>query len=260
MRVQALDNFTSKLSLIGSLSLRQQLSQLVTQIEASSSIDGLLSGWQFNEGVYSFQIDNYTLYCSIINGDLYFVDLIQPSVVFSGTNRKNPRINSSINPRINSRINPNINSRINPRINSRINPNINSRINPRIYSGLNPHINSRINPKINSRLNPNVNSRINPRINSRINPRINSNMDCFYVYDVNSMQCLFYCVLVPDASDVLMIYDYQQIRVVFFGVRRETGFSVFNFENNTYVGFMESNGADGYNWFDTGLNWIRFVV
>jgi len=259
MKVQAVDNFTSKLSLIADTALMQKLSGIVTKLEASVDVDAFLSGCQYNDGVYSFQLDSYTLYFSIINDELYFVDIIEPIQVFRGISRKNPRLNSMINPKINSRINPNINSRINPRINSRLNPNINSRINPRINSRLNPNINSRINPKINSRLNPNINSSLNPRVNNRINPKITTNMDCRYVYDLATMKCLYYSIEVG-IDDIIMIYDYQQIKPVFFGVKRETGYCIYKLENNEYVGFWESNGADGFNWFDNSLMWTCFVV
>ena len=244
MKVQAVDNFTSKLALIADTSLMQKLSSVVAKLEASANIESFLASCQYNDGVYSFQIDSYTLYFSIINEEIYFVDIIEPIQVFRGINRKNPKLNSIINPRINSRINPNINSRINPRINSRLNPNINSRLNPRI----------------NSRINPNINSRLNPSINSRINPKINTNMDCMYIYNVTTVQCQYYSIVVPNDDNIIMIYDYQYVRPAFYGIKRESGYCIFNIENNEYVGFWESNGSDGYNWFDNNLFWSRFVV
>ena len=66
---------------------------------------------------------------------------------------------------------------------------------------------------------------------------------------------------VPSNGNVLIVYDYQQLDAVYFGVKRASGYSIFNINNLDYVGFLESNGKDdGYNWFNTELNWLYFVV
>lgn len=260
MKVQALDIFTNKLTLIADSSLNTKLSDLVVKLESSDNIDGFLSNCHRNGDVYSVRLGSYRLFFTIINNDLYFVDVIDPVQVFRGANKKNPRFNSIVNPRINSRINPTINSRINPTINSRINPLINSRLNPGINSKLNPRINTQINPQINNQINPNFNHTLNPHINTRINPKINTALDSKFVFDVDTMQCLFYCVEVPNNGKIIMIYDFQQATAVFWGVKRDTGYCIFSFVNNENVGFWESNGVDGFNWFDNGLNWKYFVV
>ena len=257
MKVDALESFTAKLVQLNDSAFMRLLSAFVQKVEGSEDVSHLLEGCNKSGDVYTMTLGDYSLFFSIINNVWYFIDLINPTKFRAGIGVRNPRFNNSINPTFNHTINPTFNHTINPTFNHTINPTFNHTINPVFNHTINPTFNHTINPTFNHTINPTFNHTINPVFNRMINPTFNRNIKGFYIYDLKN-DLVYYSVDVRD--NIMLIFDYRQNLLTFFAVQRNTGYSVYNKENNKYVGYLESNKSGGYNWFDTNGNWLRFLV
>lgn len=60
-------------------------------------------------------------------------------------------------------------------------------------------------------------------------------------------------------NDVLLEFDGAD-SPAFVAVGRDGVYSIFNFENMEYVGYMASNEKDGYIWFSVDGEWLYYVV
>ena len=63
----------------------------------------------------------------------------------------------------------------------------------------------------------------------------------------------------PCAYDVLLVFDGAD-NPVFVAVGRAGGYSIFNYGDMAYIGYLASNGKGGYNWFSTNGEWLYYVV
>ena len=258
MKVDALESFTSKLAQMKDMSFMKQLSGFVQKIEESNDITPFLASSNKSGEVYTMFLDEYSLFFSIINDVWYFIDIINPSKLRAGIGARNPMFNNSINPLFNHTINPLFNHTINPLFNHTINPLFNHTINPTFNHTINPTFNHTINPAFNHTINPTFNHTINPLFNRSLNPAINKNIEGFYIYDLKN-DLLYYTAKTPK-QDVIMVFEANQNQLQYYAVQRNTGYGIFDKDNNTYVGYFESNGTEGYNWFDLNSTWIHFLV
>ena len=70
----------------------------------------------------------------------------------------------------------------------------------------------------------------------------------------------YYSVNALSRQDVMLFFKIGDNVLAYYAIQRNTGYSIFDINNNQYTGFVESNNKEGYNWFDSNANWIRFLV
>lgn len=260
MKVNALENFRNKLAVMNDVPFMRQLADFVQRVEKTVDVTPILNECRKDGDIYILNISPYSLYFSIINGEWYFIDLINPSKLRVGVQRRDPIYNHAINPVYNHRINPNYNHTINPAYNHTINPASNHTLNPASNRTINPAHNRTINPAHNRTINPAYNYTLNPVFNHSINPNYNKDLDGLYAFSVENNYLEYYGILIPSHMNIMLIYSYEYCKPVYFAIQRASGFSIFELSNNEYVGYLESNKQEGYNWFDTNNNWIRYLV
>lgn len=120
-----------------------------------------------------------------------------------------------------------------------------------------PIKNSQRNPARNWQLDPARNWQINPARNSAIDPYRTSKFDELYVFSNETNNCEQYIVKVVDIPVVLFFNDANELN--YFGVEYKGICSIFSLDME-YIGFMCSNGKNGYNWFNINCEWICWVV
>ena len=124
-----------------------------------------------------------------------------------------------------------------------------------------PIKNSQRNPARNWQLDPARNWQINParnwQINTAIDPYRTSKFDGLYVFSNETNNCEQYIVKVVDTPVVLFFNDANELN--YFGVEYKGICSIFSLDME-YIGFMCSNGKNGYNWFNINCEWICWVV
>ena len=157
----------------------------------------------------------------------------------------------------NSQRNPARNWQLDPARNWQINPARNWQINPARNCQINPARNWQINPARNWQINPARNWQINPARNSAIDPYRTSQFDGLYVFSNETNNCEQYIVKVVDTPVVLFFNDANELN--YFGVEYKGICSIFSLDME-YIGFMCSNGKNGYNWFNINCEWICWVV
>ena len=162
----------------------------------------------------------------------------------------NPKKDWSINPDHTWTINPIHTWSINPIHTWSINPIHTWSINPVHTWGLNPHHTWALNP---------VHTwSINPRQTPSLKPSSPS-FKGYLVVDKNTDIALYYTVDCKAGVDVLLVFDGAD-NPVFVAVGRAGGYSIFKFETMEYVGYMASNGKEGYNWFSLKGEWLYYVL
>ena len=149
------------------------------------------------------------------------------------------------------------NSQRNPARNWQLDPARNWQINPARNWQINPARNWQINPARNWQINPARNWQINPARNSAIDPYRTSKFDGLYVFSNETNNCEQYIVKVVDTPVVLFFNDANELN--YFGVEYKGICSIFSLDME-YIGFMCSNGKNGYNWFSINCEWICWVV
>ena len=149
------------------------------------------------------------------------------------------------------------NSQRNPARNWQLDPARNWQINPARNWQINPARNWQINPARNWQINPARNWQINPARNSAIDPYRTSKFDGLYVFSNETNNCEQYIVKVVDTPVVLFFNDANELN--YFGVEYKGICSIFSLDME-YIGFMCSNGKNGYNWFNINCEWICWVV
>ena len=154
----------------------------------------------------------------------------------------NPKKDLSINPDHTWSINPIHTWSINPIHTWSINPIHTWSINPVHTWSLNPHHTWSINPRQTPSLKPN-----------------SSSFKGYLVVDKNTDIAVCYTVDCDTNVDVLLVFDGAD-NPVFVAVGRAGGYSIFNYNDMEYVGYMASNGKGGYNWFSTDGEWFYYVV
>ena len=136
------------------------------------------------------------------------------------------------------------------------NPALNSHINPNLNPQINPNLNPQINPNLNPRINPNLNSQINPNLNSQINPNLNLRFKGLYFFDFSLHPVEF---LIPADDNVLIFFGFDFLNTK-FGVKHSgDGFVIFNRFNNEWIGHLESDSSEGFNYFDLSNKWVGFI-
>ena len=133
----------------------------------------------------------------------------------------------------------------------------NSQRNPARNWQLDPARNWQINPARNWQINPARNWQINPARNTAIDPYRTSKFDGLYVFSNETNNCEQYIVKVVDTPVVLFFNDANELN--YFGVEYKGICSIFSLDME-YIGFMCSNGKNGYNWFNINCEWICWVV
>ena len=141
--------------------------------------------------------------------------------------------------------------------NSQRNPARNWQLDPARNWQINPARNWQINPARNWQINPARNWQINPARNSAIDPYRTSKFDGLYVFSNETNNCEQYIVKVVDTPVVLFFNDANELN--YFGVEYKGICSIFSLDME-YIGFMCSNGKNGYNWFNINCEWICWVV
>ena len=121
----------------------------------------------------------------------------------------------------------------------------------------NPACNWQLDPARNWQINPARNWQINPARNSAIDPYRTSKFDGLYVFSNETNNCEQYIVKVVDTPVVLFFNDANELN--YFGVEYKGICSIFSLDME-YIGFMCSNGKNGYNWFNINCEWICWVV
>ena len=121
----------------------------------------------------------------------------------------------------------------------------------------NPARNWLLDPARNWQINPARNWQINPARNSAIDPYRTSKFDGLYVFSNETNNCEQYIVKVVDTPVVLFFNDANELN--YFGVEYKGICSIFSLDME-YIGFMCSNGKNGYNWFNINCEWICWVV
>ena len=121
----------------------------------------------------------------------------------------------------------------------------------------NPARNWQLDPARNWQINPARNWQINPARNSAIDPYRTSKFDGLYVFSNETNNCEQYIVKVVDTPVVLFFNDANELN--YFGVEYKGICSIFSLDME-YIGFMCSNGKNGYNWFNINCEWICWVV
>lgn len=161
------------------------------------------------------------------------------------------------NPKRDWTINPDHTWAINPKHTWAINPEHTWAINPIHTRSINPVHTWALNPHHTWALNPVHTLAINPRHTLSLKPN-SSSFNGYLVVDKNTDMALYYTVDCK-VNDVLLIFDGAD-NPVFVAVSRAGGYSIFNFETMEYVGYMASNGKEGYNWFSVNGEWLYYVV
>ena len=141
--------------------------------------------------------------------------------------------------------------------NSQRNPARNWQLDPARNWQINPARNWQINPARNWQINPARNWQINPARNTAIDPYRTSKFDGLYVFSNETNNCEQYIVKVVDTPVVLFFNDANELN--YFGVEYKGICSIFSLDME-YIGFMCSNGKNGYNWFNINCEWICWVV
>lgn len=162
----------------------------------------------------------------------------------------NPKKDWSINPIHTWSINPIHTWVINPIHTWAINPIHTWSINPVHTWALNPHHRWALNPVHTWGLNPRRTPLLRPD---------SSSFKGYLVVDKNTDLALYYTVDCNVQEDVLLIFDGAD-NPAFVAVGRAGGYSIFNYNDMEYVGYMASNGKGGYNWFSTDGEWLYYVV
>lgn len=162
------------------------------------------------------------------------------------------------NPKSDWSINPDHTLSINPKYTRSINPTHTRNINPIHTWDINPVHTWSISPVHTWSINPIHTWSINPKHIPSLKPS-NAGFKGLLVKDKETDVSLYYTVDCNVDENVLIIFDYTD-NPVFFAVGRQTGYSIFDFNTQTYIGYWESNGKGGYNWFNLNDEWIYYVV
>ena len=136
------------------------------------------------------------------------------------------------------------------------NPIHNYSINPIHNYSINPIHNYSINPIHNYSINPIHNYSVNPYINLSLSPSHNSNIPGWYRFDVKGAYQGF--TVNTNANNFLLEYDKNR-KLLSFWVKRATGYSIYVWGQNNYIGYAESDGATGYNIFDRNGTWLGYL-
>ena len=162
----------------------------------------------------------------------------------------NPKKDWAINPVHTWSINPIHTWAINPVHTWSINPIHTWSINPVHTWALNPHHTWALNPVHTWAVNP------------RRMPALKPNSPIFKGYlvvDVKTDIAIYYTVDCKVKEDVLLVFDGAD-NPVFVAVGRAGGYSIFNYGDMAYIGYLASNGKGGYDWFSTNGEWLYYVV
>ncbi|MCR5819827.1 MAG: hypothetical protein K6F94_02595 [Bacteroidaceae bacterium] len=162
----------------------------------------------------------------------------------------NPKKDWSINPDHTWAINPIHTWAINPIHTWAINPIHTWSINPVHTWALNPHHTWALNPAHTWSLNPRHTPSLRPN---------SSSFEGYLVIDKNSDHAIYYTVDCKAEVDVLLVFDGAD-NPAFVAVGRAGGYSLFDYKTMEYVGYMASNGKDGYNWFSVDGEWHYYVL
>ena len=162
----------------------------------------------------------------------------------------NPNKDRSINPIHTWSINPIHTWSINPIHTWAINPIHTWSINPVHTWALNPHHTWALSPVHTWGLNPRRTPSLRPD---------SSRFKGYIVVDKNTDLALYYTVDCNVQEDVLLIFDGAD-NPAFVAVGRAGGYSIFNYNDMEYIGYLASNGKGGYNWFSTDGEWLYYVV
>lgn len=160
--------------------------------------------------------------------------------------QRDPRHNISINPLRNWQIDPLRNWQIDPCRSWQINPLRNWQIDPMRNWHINPMRNWHVNPLRNWHINPLRNWQISPSRNSVVNPFANTDFRGLYIFERNTANCCMFAVK-EQTEGVLLLFD-SNCQLKLYAVPHSVGYSLFNLNNN-YVGYIISNGSQGFNIF-----------
>jgi hypothetical protein len=149
---------------------------------------------------------------------------------------------------------PKKNRLINPTFNRMINPTFNRMINPTFNRMINPTFNRMINPTFNRMINPTFNRMINPKYNRMINPKFNRGFSGYYYFNLSNELIEFAII----ENDILHFYN-EDGETTRFGVKHSNqGFVIFDNEKK-YIGHLESNSSDGYNYYNLNEEWKGYL-
>ena len=162
----------------------------------------------------------------------------------------NPNKDRSINPIHTWSINPIHTWSINPIHTWAINPIHTWSINPVHTWALNPHHTWALSPVHTWGLNPRRTPSLRPD---------SSRFKGYIVVDKTTDLALYDTVDCNVQEDVLLIFDGAD-NPAFVAVGRAGGYSIFNYNDMEYIGYLASNGKGGYNWFSTDGEWLYYVV
>ena len=164
--------------------------------------------------------------------------------------RKNPKTDWSINPIHTWAINPKHTWSINPTHTWAINP---------IHTwAINPVHTWAISPVHTRAINPFHTWSINPKHTPSLKPG-STGFKGYEVKDKDSDVSVYYTVECNVKEKVLIVFDYSD-NPVYFAIGRDTGYSIFDFNTQAYIGYWASNGKDGYNWFDLDNEWMYYTL
>ena len=162
----------------------------------------------------------------------------------------------SKNPKSDWSINPDHTWAINPKHTWAINPTHTWAINPIHTWAINPVHTWAISPVHTWAINPMHTWAINPKHTPSLKP---SSVGFKGLLDKDTDVALYYSVDCHVKENVLIIFDYTD-NPVFFAVGRQSGYSIFDFKTQAYIGYWASNGKGGYNWFNLNDDWLYYVI
>ena len=164
----------------------------------------------------------------------------------------------SKNPKSDWSINPDHTWAINPKHTWAINPPHTWAINPIHTWAINPVHTWAISPVHTWAINPMHTWAINPKHTPSLKPS-SVGFKGLLVKDKDTDVALYYSVDCHVKENVLIIFDYTD-NPVFFAVGRQSGYSIFDFKTQAYIGYWASNGKGGYNWFNLNDDWLYYVI
>ena len=129
--------------------------------------------------------------------------------------------------------------------------------NPKSDWSINPDHTWAINPKHTWAINPTHTWAINPIHTWAINPVHTWAISPVHTWAINPMHT--WAINPKHTPSVLIIFDYTD-NPVFFAVGRQSGYSIFDFKTQAYIGYWASNGKGGYNWFNLNDDWLYYVI
>ena len=263
MKILSSNKFNEKIKQLNDDS-KARISQLLDKL-GSCDKEALISmgSSELSSGVYVLRVGDYRIFYTLDTDEsgkqtvLILIDIITREPAYDALLSRTAILKSNNDPKRNHSLNPIWNLSVNPTWNQSINPTWNQSINPTWNQSINPTWNQSINPTWNHRpkshMEPEHKSRLNPKINPNINPLFSPKV--LYDLDGNRKEFL---VSVTDHFIQLFTFDLNNTK---FGVEHpKNGYVVFEVVHHEYIGHLESNGADGYNYFDTNSNWIGFVI